>query len=353
MFSLLNFEACGLDISDRAVKYVSIIRKKRTFELSKYGEHYLPEGVVNGGIISDKEALIKVLKQVKAEVGVDYSAVSLPEEKGYIVEVQVPAHLPVADIREAVELHLEERVPIEASKAIFDYEKSSLAGSSPDQSVLVISAAERAIADDYHDVLSASGLNPIIFELESQALARAVIREGAQDVSIIVDIGREQSNLSITVGGIVHLASSVNVGGNAITKAIQEDLGMSWEEAKKIKEDVGLLRRGTNKNSFGSVVRVASILRDEIWQRLNYWNGASSDAIKRTPITQVLLCGGNANIPGLAEYLTSDMGLPVALANPWTNIISFEKQIPSMTKRESLKYCTAIGLAIRVAKNND
>ena len=117
-----------------------------------------------------------------------------------------------------------------------------------------------------------------------------------------------------------------------------------------MREEVGLLRRSEGKSPFGSIVRVASVLRDEIWQRLNYWNSGDSNLGKRSTIARVLLCGGNANIPGLAEYLTSDMGLPVGLANPWVNMISFEDYIPPMTRRESLKYCAALGLALRAHK---
>ncbi len=349
MISPLYFEACGIDISDRAVKYVSLLHKRHGFELASYGEYYLPEGTINGGVIANAAALIEVLKKVRVEVGLDYAVASLPEEKGYVVEMLVPANLDADKVREAVELHLEERVPIAISGAVFDYEDSTIATGPQDQSILVTSVVETTVADGYYQSLKAAGLRPITFELESQSLARAAIKEGTKDVSMIVDIGREQSNLSIVSGQVVHVAASINVGGAALAKAIEDDLHVSKEEAKKLKEEVGLLRKNDGKSPFGSIVRVASVLRDEIWQRLSYWNNGDASLGKRNPIARVLLCGGNANIPGLAEYLTSDMGLPVALVNPWINMASFDDYIPSMTKSESLKYCTALGLALRAS----
>ena len=351
MISLLKFNACGIDISDKSIKYASLAKKGCQLVLDKYGEHSLPDGVINGGVIFGQDVLIGVLKKIKDEVNLDYVAVSLPEEKSYIVEMLMPKNISWQEYREAVELHLEERVPIEISKASFDYEEggiSKIAGFN-----LITSVVETELANQYYRSLTDAGLLPLVFELESQALARAIIKRGSRDISMIVDIGREQSNFSITVGEVVHLASSVNIGGNTLAKAIQDDLQVSLEEARKLKEEIGLLRKDKGQNPFGSIVRVATVLRDEIFQRLSFWNNSSLGVAKRDPITRVLLCGGNASIPGLAEYLTSDIGLFVDSANPWINILSFDDQIPTMTKRESLKYCTALGLALRVSGNKN
>lgn len=343
----MQFQACGIDISDRAIKYASLTRVKHYLVLDKYGEHVLPEGIVSGGVIADSERLIEVLKKIRQESNLEYVIASLPEEKGYVVEMFLPGDLSSARTREVVELHLEERVPIEVSKAVFDYERTKSLDPLTGNTGCVTSVVESSLADSYSGALSRAGFVPLVFELESQALSRAVIEKSSSQVTMIVDIGREQSNLSVVTADVVHLAVSVNVGGNSLARAIQEDLHVSEEEAEKLKEERGLLRADNLEGPFESIVRVASVLRDEIWQRLTYWNNEKNVAPKRDPISRVLLCGGNASIPGLAEYLTSDMGLPVAIANPWTNIASFDDYIPPIPKKESLKYCTALGLALR------
>jgi hypothetical protein len=46
--------------------------------------------------------------------------------------------------------------------------------------------------------------------------------------------------------------------------------------------------------------------------------------------------------------LTANLKVPVEIANVWTNIISsFDDKIPSISFNESLKYATAIGLALK------
>jgi type IV pilus assembly protein PilM len=189
----------------------------------------------------------------------------------------------------------------------------------------------------------------VSLELESQAIARAMVPESSE-TTMIVDVGREQSNVSVVCRNVVRLSTSISLGGNTLAKAIQDDLSIDPIEANRLKEDEGLLRRGQARSPFYSIVRVATILRDEIYQRLTYWNTGRNRSNARDSIKRIVLCGGNASIPGLTEYLTSGANVPVAIGNPWVNVLSFDEQIPELHAREALKYCTAIGLALRSNK---
>jgi len=64
-------------------------------------------------------------------------------------------------------------------------------------------------------------------------------------------------------------------------------------------------------------------------------------------VERVILCGGNANIQGLPEYLEHVLNISVDRANIWQNIFSFDEVIPEMPYEMSLSYATAVGLAMR------
>jgi type IV pilus assembly protein PilM len=300
-------------------------------------------------VIQDPSALLAILKKVKEKAGYDFVHVSLPEEKGYIVEMVFPASAG-KDLYGAIELHLEEQVPLEASNITFDYEvvhyPKEIAGGSY---IVQISATETSIASVYFDVCKEAGLLPVTFELESQAIARAVVPEGAE-TTMIVDVGREQSNVSVVCRNMVRTSTSISLGGNTLAKAIQDDLKIDAVEAVRLKEDEGLMRRGQAQSPFYSIVRIATILRDEIYQRLTYWNTGRDRSNVKDAVRKIVLCGGNASIPGLTEYLTSGANVPVSIGNPWINVLNFDEQIPEIHAREALKYCTAIGLALRSSK---
>ena len=342
----LRLPAAGLDISDRAIKYVELVVHRGELHLGKYGEADIPEGVIVQGVVKDQDKLVNILGGIRQRTNLSIFHVSLPEEKAYLVEMEVPYN--AGYLHGTIELHLEEHFPIETKLALFDYEIiHTPENSGKNVYVIAVSALEGQFASDYFKALRLAGYLPLSFEFESQAISRAVVPASDNGVVMIADIGREQSNIAIVANHIVRLTGSLSVGGNALSEAIKKDLKVSIEEAVRLKEKEGLLHRELDKSAFSSIIRVATVLRDEISQRLIYWNSGRPRSNSKDTVSSIILCGGNANIPGLPEYLTSGIEIPVSIANPWGNFLSFDKIIPEITAGESLKYCTAIGLALR------
>jgi Tfp pilus assembly PilM family ATPase len=118
-------------------------------------------------------------------------------------------------------------------------------------------------------------------------------------------------------------------------------------EAEEVMIVKGLVNTPDNK-AFSAMLPIVETLCKEIKKHLLYWEEYRSDSHSYTHhIDKVFLCGGNAAIKGLAQYLTAILELPVETGNVWTNILSFDQEIPTIHYAESLKYSTAIGLAIR------
>ncbi|HEY9583099.1 MAG TPA: pilus assembly protein PilM [Candidatus Paceibacterota bacterium] len=343
----LQLPLAGLDISDRAIKYVELVTHHGKLRLAKFEETEIEEGIIKGGVVLNKDKFISILRKMCGKIGQTLFHISLPEEKAYLVEMQLPTSAR-SDLRGAIELHLEEHVPLETAGVTFDFQIVHKPKDSPKgEYTVAVSVIETNFVESYFEVLSEAGLSPIGFEFESQALARVVVDRKINGITMVVDIGREQSHVSIVSQGIVRSTSSLSVGGNAFVRAIMEDLKVDGLEALRLKETEGLFRRGKDKSPFGSIIRVASVLRDEMWERLIYWNTGRERSNAKDVINQVVLCGGNANVPGLLEYLTSGIDVNVSVANPWVNILSLDDNVPDLIARESLKYCTALGLALR------
>jgi len=97
-----------------------------------------------------------------------------------------------------------------------------------------------------------------------------------------------------------------------------------------------------------SFVNVVSALRDEInnmyiyWHTHKYEEGKVGDKIKK-----IILVGGNANLLGLDEYLSSSLKVRVEKADVWSNVSFPEGYIPPINFYNSLSYASAIGLALK------
>src|SRR3989338_9753111 len=112
----------GLDISDQSLKFVELTIAKDGIRLGRYGERKIPPGIIESGKIRDPKRLTnEVLLPLRREEDIKFVRVSLPEEQVYLFHLRLPKE-GLENLREGIELSLEEHIPIPAAEAIFDYE---------------------------------------------------------------------------------------------------------------------------------------------------------------------------------------------------------------------------------------
>ncbi len=344
----------GLDISDQSVKFVELDRHGRRLVMSRYGEKTIPVGTIESGLIKDQTTLTKILSGLTAEQKFSQVVISLPEEEAYVVRLSLPV-FDSADLRESLELQLEEHIPLPAAEIVFDFEILTAPGSlspparPPNKYDLSLSAFPKSIIDDYVKVLTAAGLMPLAAEIEAQAITRAVVRAGDEQLVLIVDFGKTRTSFFIANGStVLFTATAKQIGGEDITKAVQKNLNLTYAEAEKLKVDQGLLTIKNQRALFSSILPIVSVLRDEIIKHCFWWESRRNEQARPDrPIERIIICGGQATLPGLIDYLNLNLDWPVELGNPWTNVLSFEDYIPDLNLNQALCYTTALGLALR------
>ena len=147
--------------------------------------------------------------------------------------------------------------------------------------------------------------------------------------------------------------STVDVGGVILNNMIQKNFKISFEEAEKMKKKFGLQRNSVNKELFSVLLNSVSILRDEIEKHFLYWHThLDEDEKERPSIKKIILCGGDSNLIGIAEYFSVSIKCKVDIANVWVNVFNLENEIPDINFDKSLTYATALGLALGDFLNN-
>lgn len=335
--------AIGLDISDVSLRFVELVERGKGLQVGRFGERAIPRGVIEQGEVKKPAELNAIFSEIKKQYGLEFVAVALPEEKAYLFDLELPV-MKQSEIRGSIELVLEEHVPVKVSEALFDYDIEEETSTTVRVNV---SAVSRVLVLGYLEALAGSGIIPVAFEIEAQSLARAVIPFGDARSSMIVDFGKTRTGIAIVSRGGVEFSSTVPVGGIAITEAIAKNLGISFDEAEKVKREKGLLGADGNDGLSLALSSMASILLDEIRKSYFYWQShTDSYGRKRTGIEKIYLCGGDANIPGIAEYFATGLEAPVLLANVFVNVNPLTTYIPEINFSDSLRYATAIGLAL-------
>ena len=285
----------------------------------------------------------EILFSLKKEEGVKSVRVSLPEEQVYLFQLRLEKS-GLKSVKEGIELALEEHVPIPAQDAIFDYDLINENAQSLEVQVATI---PKNIIENYLLIFKRSQISVQSFELEAQAISRAIIKKGDLETYMIVDFGKKRTGIFIVSRGIVMFTFTLDVGGVMLTNMIQKSFNVSFEEADKMKQQYGLQRNIANKEIFAVLLNSVSILRDEIVKNFLYWHTHKNEKDENNPpIKKIILCGGDSNLIGLAEYLSVSIKNKVEMANIWTNMVNTENYIPEMNFKQALAFSTALGLAL-------
>ncbi len=363
MFKFLNLqpEIFAIDLNDSSLKVVKLEKRKHNFFLRSYNEVLIKPGIIKEGVIMNQEELVKIItaavKGVQGKkISTNYVIVSLPEEKSFSQIIQMP-QMNQKELQKAVPFEAENYIPLPIDKVYLDFEvvtPREEANTSKHLDVLV-NVMPKYIVDSYLACFTAAGLKPCVMEIESQAIARALIKNSQSEKPVaIIDLGKDNTSFIIFSGNAMRFTTSVPFSSKELTAAIATALKITPSKAEDVKIKTGLGDKKT-KESKEAAKAVEPLLTDfatKIKKYISFYQDhASHDYFPSDiGIEKVILCGGGANLKGLPEFLFEFLKIPVELGDPFVNIIPCNKgEKCPIIYQKALSYSTAFGLALRDA----
>ncbi len=340
--SFLAIPTIGVDFSDATMRFMKLSETLHGILPTRYGEVAIPDGCMKGGRIADEKKFTSFLSEVKKKHDLKYVRIAIPESQTYSFMLTLDV-LAAADIRGAIELVLEDNIPLRTVETVFDYH---IITQNESAIVVQVVAISESAVESFCNCFLNAGLIPVSFELDGQAIARAVLRPKDDGSYMVVDFGANRTGITIVTRGTAVFTSTLEFGGKALLDILQKELGVSLDEAQRLKKEHGLSGVGEYKNIFQLLVGGISTLKDEINRRYIYWHEKKADFGDFPNIEIIYLCGGHSNLRGLADYLAVGLKVSVVQVNPWVNCVSFDTAIPDIPYEASMSYVTAIGLGL-------
>ncbi len=305
----LEMPSPGLSLSEKSLRLIEFARGKNGLELSKTDSFQFPEPYISEGNIIKPQELIQALSNFREKNDLHYIRTSLPEERAYLYSVVVPV-LDEEDLRVSVESTLEENVPLSVSEAVFDY---TIVGPQSFQgrpgTKVTVSVLPEKVVTEYLNIFRSAGFEPFHFEIESQAIAKAILPKDDTRVCLIVNFMKEKIGFYISDAGAVSFTSTT-----AVTISDGGPYAPLADAAKKI---------------------------------FLYWQARADQRNEKVnPITHIILVGERSLEVGVAEFLAQTFEVQSVIADVWQNAFSLRDYIPEISKKDSLSYATAIGLAL-------
>ncbi len=309
----LMMHCVGLDISDDAIHCLSYRNPLSDRTIAHYFSQDLPTGLLNGGDTVEIDKLRDQLIDFRKKAGLHYVKVSIPEEKAYLFQTEVPAES-VESIRQNIESKLEENVPLQAQDAIFQFDL--LPATTPGGSLRAsVSVVPRTYIDKMLELLHSAGLYPLAFEVVPRSLAKVLVPPHSDKTVMVVHILNRKIGVYVVSSGTVSFTSSV--------------------------ERDSLVNTNTNPGEPRSSVE--DTIAKEIMRIYEYWI-SRHDAVS---IQDVILVGaGASDYESAVRQAVSSLALNVVVPDVWKFVNSHHHSIPPISKGESLSYAVAAGLAI-------
>ena len=345
----ITMPCIGVDISDTSLKYISFKPSTKNGArrvIEQWGNLSIPSGVVNSGEVLDPKQLTAVLQEFKDKTKAEFVRLSLPEERAYLFETEIKNNTPLKEVRSLLEFRLEENVPIPSREVFFDYAILPTSEQSRAVNVSVVAYAKNTV-QSYYDACVAAGLRPVSFEVEAQAMARAMVPYYADGAVMVVDCGKTRTGIGIVYKGSLLYTSTIDIGGEQLSQVLRKVLGDTDEsELTHIKNTQGLNRGVESSIVRDALMSTISVIKDEIMSRMQYWHLRTGNQSDRK-IQKIILCGGSANLKGFPQYLNETLNMPTARGNVWVNAFSLDKTVPPIDRHHSFGYAAAIGLALK------
>ena len=329
----------GLDISQTGMKVMSVDPKK--WLVTGYGSIDLDPSKVQQSLDSGDSYLSKnmhdlLTKNLVGSLASTHVVLGVPAGRTFTRTFTIPANTE-KNLKEAVELEVEQYIPIPMSTLYVDYE---IIERTKDELTVLMCAVPRTVVDSCIAIAEEAGLRVTMVESSVSAVARLLeATEEGHLPTVIVDIGPASTDIAI-LDRSIRIAGSLSIGGNTFTLDIAKKLKVPLENAHQLKVLNGL-SAGSRQQKISTALKPSlERIVAETRRVMRYYD---ERIVNHRKLEQVLVVGGGANVPGIGEYFTNELVMPARVASPWQQL-DFGK-LPQPAKHFRPRYITVAGLA--------
>ena len=356
----------GIDIGASSAKIVQLRASRGTAVLETYGEiAFGPYGgqAIGKAVKLTPEKIAEALGDLMREANVTARAggLSIPFSASLVSVLEMP-RVDKDSLKRMVPIEARKYIPLPVSEVTLDWfvipheEEGESAFDQVEapkpvharmQEILLV-AIHNDILSDYQKIAETTGLSVNFYEIEIFSATRSSMGHGAAPV-LVVDLGAATTKMYIVERGVVRLTHLLTTGGQNMTDVLARSLSWEFEKAERVKREIGLIAStaySTDENDkiktslLSTLTRVFSEI-DRVL--LSYGQRYNKN------VAHVLLSGGGASLPGLAEHAKQSLHAEVEIADPFSHAEA-PAFLRDVLHQIGPGFAVAVGLALRNLK---
>lgn len=339
----------GVDVSASAVKMVLLSSTgKASYRLENYAVVTLPKDAVSEGNITALEQVAEAMRSAWRMMGTREKniAMSLPTAAVITKKVMMAADLREDEMEIQVESEANQYIPFPLDEVNIDFQVLSAAPKNADDVEVLIAAAKKEKIDDRVAVAEEAGLKVHVMDVDAYAteaayslMLKQLPKEGKRSTNMLIDIGANSMHINVFIDQQSVYIREQNFGGLLLTQEIQRRFGLSTEESEIAK------RKGGLPESYQEEVLTPymSSLVGEVDRAVSFFTSSSA----YSQVDHILLVGGCAALPGIAELVQQKTDIHTVIGNPFHQMSLSSKLKQKQLSADAPALVIACGLALR------
>jgi type IV pilus assembly protein PilM len=311
-----NKPIVGLDIEPSAIAAAQV-SVNGSISIDRAAVVDLEPGIVRDGEVTDVEGLANALRTLYREnKGLDKRVrIGIANAKIVVRTIELPPITDRKELETAVRFQAQDQIPMPLDAAVLDFQPLGIVdnGDGPRQRVLLV-AARRDMVDKVLAAARAAGLRPEGIDLAAFAMIRALHRPGPEEPVMYLSVGG-LTNLAVAIGYQCLFTRVVGGGTEALAVELAERKALTLEHARAWLDHVGLTAPVQGLAGDDAIVSEARLVLQDGVRRIavEARNSLDFHAAQEAQqhVGRVVLTGAALSIPGFADALSAELGLPV------------------------------------------
>lgn len=334
-------QVVGLDIGSSAIKAVELRPVGNDFELVGFGMAPVPYGAIEGGDIRQPSAVQEAIREALSVGRIQATEAVIGMSGGAVIAKRITLpKMSEAELADSIRWEAEQHIPFEIEDVELDFQTLRQDGA---QLEVMLVAVKKGKVKSYTEVVGAAGLHVAVVDVDVFALETQYEYNypDDRDVVALVNIGHETTNTNIRQAGMNVYVRDIFVGGRQYATTVAQRFDLSPQEAET------LIRTRQGPVSWPDIEPVLDLVSQELGQEIQRTLDYFGTTAEHERIQRILLSGGCALLPGLQEFLASQWGIEVVVANPFKRVKLAGGANAEMAERLAPLAAVATGLAMR------
>ncbi|MCP5479429.1 MAG: pilus assembly protein PilM [Rhodanobacteraceae bacterium] len=337
----------GVDVSSTAVKLLQLSQSGGRYRVEHYAVEPLPPNAVVEKNIVEVEAVGEAIKRAVARSGTKLKHAAAAVAGSAVITKTIPmqANLDSDEMEDQVQVEAGQYIPYPIDEVSMDFEVLGPVKDNPEMVEVLLAASRTENVDVRVAALDLGGLTAQVVDVEAFAMENA-FRLISDQLSVpkdalvaLVDVGATMTTLNVLRNQRSIYTREQVFGGKQLTDEVMRRYGLSYEEAGLAKRQGGL------PESYE--VEVLEPFKEAMVQQVSRLLQFFYAGSEFNRVDQIVLAGGCASIPGIAEMVEEQLGVLTIIANPLANMsLSSRVQAQSLTQ-DAPALMIACGLALR------